>query len=309
MSTILVTGASGFLGRYVVPELLSAGHTVRALVRDDDARQSVLARANAGRDRVEFAAGDVTDAVTLGAAIRGVDAVVHLVAIDKDRNGGKDLDRINTQGTLNVISAAKEAGIRRLVHMGALGVVDDPRLLYARSKARAESAVAGSGLDWTTLKPSLMFGPGDGFFNIVATLLRIPVPVTGMPGNGRARYQPIAAADVARAVRLSLERRESVGQAYELGGPRHFTYRELMSEVMRAMGKRRLVLPIPLALVKVAARVAELLHLWFPASSDQLRQLALDNTTALDSVQRAFGFEPQPMEGSLAYLKRRKKDQ
>ncbi|MFH1475072.1 MAG: NAD(P)H-binding protein, partial [Chloroflexota bacterium] len=239
-----------------------------------------------------------------------VDAVVHLVALARDWNGGKDLLRVNLGGTQSLVAAMEEAGVRRLVHMGALGVADREELNYAKSKARAEAAVRSSGLDWTILKPSLLFGPGDGFFNIVAGLVRVPAPLVPVPGNGRSRFQPIHVGDVALCVRLALERPATIGQAFELGGPRTWTYREMAAEVARAVGKRRLVVPVPIPLIRLAAGTMEALHLrFFPVATDQLRQLALDNVGPLDGVHRAFGFVPRRMEGELLYLRRSKKYQ
>jgi NADH dehydrogenase len=204
------------------------------------------------------------------------------------------------------------SGVRRLVHLGALGVEDREELHYAKSKARAEAAVRASGLDWTILRPSLQFGPGDGFFNIVADLVRVPLPVVPVPGSGRSRFQPIHVADVARCVRLALERPTTIGEALDLGGPRTWTYREITGEVARSLGKRRLIVPVPIPLISLAAGVAELLRLRvFPVATDQLRQLALDNVTDAASVPRAFGFDPRTMEGELRYLRhsRRRQEQ
>jgi NADH dehydrogenase len=170
--------------------------------------------------------------------------------------------------------------------------------------------VRASGLDWTILKPSLLFGPGDGFFNIVAGLVRVPVPLVPVPGNGMSRFQPIHVGDLARCARLALERPETIGAAFELGGPRTWTYREITGEVARALRKRRRVVPMPLPLIRLAAGTMEALHLhFFPVATDQLRQLALDNVGPLDGVQRAFGFAPRTMEGELLYLRHPKRQQ
>lgn len=311
MSTVLVTGASGFVGSYVVPELAAAGHRVVALVRSPAAAEAVRRRLPAAATaNVEVRTGDVLDPATLGAALVGVDAVVHLVAIPRDWNGGRDLLRVNLGGTQNVISAMRQAGVRRLVHLGALGVEDREELHYAKSKARAEAAVRESGLEWTILRPSLLFGPRDGFFNIVADLVRVPAPVVPVPGNGKSRFQPIHVGDVALCVRLALERPETVGRSFDLGGPRYWTYREITEEVARALGKRRAIIPMPIPLIRLVAGTAEALRLrFFPVATDQLRQLALDNVGALDAVHGAFGFVPRKMEGELLYLRLPKKRQ
>jgi len=311
MSTVLVTGASGFVGSHVLPELLGAGHRVVALVRSPKAGEAVLRRLPAALAAgVELRTGDVMEPATLRPALAGVAAVVHLVALARDWNGGKDLLRVNLGGTRDVIAAMQEAGVRRLVHLGALGVADREELHYGKSKARAEAAVRDSGLDWTVLKPSLLFGPRDGFFNIVADLVRVPTPLVPVPGDGKSRFQPIHVGDVALCARLALERPATIGQAFELGGPRTWTYREITREVARAIGKRRLIVPLPIPLIRLAAGMMEALHLrFFPVATDQLRQLALDNVGPLDGVHRAFGFVPRRMEGELLYLRDRKKKQ
>jgi uncharacterized protein YbjT (DUF2867 family) len=310
MSTVLVTGASGFVGSHLLPELLGAGHRVVALVRSAGAGEKVTRRLPAALvANVELRTGDVDRPATLPAALAGVDAVVHLVAIPRDWNGGKQLLAVNLDGTRNLIGAMQVSGVRRLVHLGALGVVDREELHYAKSKARAERAVMESGLDWTILKPSLLFGPGDGFFNIVADLVRLSPGIVPVPGDGRSRFQPLHVGDLALCLRLSLERPETVGHAFELGGPRTWTYREITAEVCRGMGRRRAIIPMPVPLIKLVAGAAEAVHLPFPVATDQLRQLALDNVGPLDGVHSAFGFIPRRMEGELQYLRRRKAQQ
>lgn len=304
MATILLTGASGFVGSHTLPALIDAGHHVRALVRTDAATAKVLARLTPRQQAgVSFAKGDVTEADTLPAAVRGTDVVVHLVAIARDWSGGKDLERINTGGTTNVLAAMQAEGIKRLIHLGAMGVKDDPNLHYSRSKARAEAAVAASGLEWTTLKPSLMWGERDGFFNVIASLVRTAPGVVPIPAGQRSRFQPLDVDDLARVIVQAVERPETTGHAFDLGGPEFWTYEQMVREVLTAMGARRAVLPMPLSLIKMVARTAEAIHLPFPVASDQLRQLASDNASELDVVQRDWAFTPRSMAGNLGYLK------
>ena len=127
----------------------------------------------------------------------GIDAIVHLAAIPRDFDGGQSLRLVNTEGTRNVVHAAREAGVRRFVHQGALAVVDEPDLHYASSKAKAMAIVRDSGLDWTILDPSLLFGPRDGFFNLIAGLVRMSPGVVPITGTGAARFQPLAIDDLA----------------------------------------------------------------------------------------------------------------
>lgn len=310
MATILVTGANGFVGSYVVPALIARGHRVLALVRSEAAAGTVAARlTEADRSSVEARTGDVTRADTLPAALAGADAIVHLAAIPRDRDGGASLRRVNTDGTRNVIAAMQTTGVRRLIHLGALGVADDPRLHYASSKAKAEALVRESGLDWTIVKPSLLWGERDGFFNIIAGLVRLSPGIVPVPGDGSSRFQPISVMDVARVVALSVERPETTRREYELAGPRVWTYREITREVIHTLGAHRAILPMPVPLIALVARLSEALRLPFPVASDQLRQLGLDNVGPADLVEREFGFAPTDMAGQLAYLRRRPKDQ
>ena len=250
MTTVLVTGASGFVGSHLLPELLGAGHRVVALVRSAKAGETVTRRLPADlAANLELRTGDVDRSATLPAALAGVDVVVHLAAIPRDSNGGRKLLAVNLDGTRNLIAAMEASGVRRLVHLGALGVADREELHYAKSKARAERAVMESGLDWTILKPSVLFGPGDGFFNTVANLVRFSPGIVPVPGDGKSRFQPLHVADLALCLRLSLERPQTVGHAFELGGPRTWTYREITAEVCRGMGRRRAIIPMPVPMM------------------------------------------------------------
>ena len=316
MSTILVTGANGFVGSHLVPALIDAGHHVLALVRDDEGAAQVERRlAPAQRAAVETRRGDVTKPDSLPGAVAGADAVLHLAAIPRDWDGGATLRLVNTEGTRNVVAAPTAAGIRRFVHLGALGVIDDPTLHYASSKAKAMALVRDSGLDWTILSPSLLFGPRDGFFNILAGLVRMSPGIVPITGKGDALFQPLAIGDLAKAAVITLGddgtpgNDGTIGREYLLGGPRHWTYREIVEEVLRGMGRRRLLVPMPVALIRLVAGLSEAVHLPFPVATDQLRQLRLDNTGPVDAVRTGFGFDPRPMEGGLTHLRRRAKDQ
>lgn len=310
MTTILVTGANGFVGSHLVPALIGAGHRVQALVRDDEGAAQVVNRlAPDQREALEVRRGDVTRPESLPDALSGAEAVLHLAAISRDWDGGATLRLVNTEGTRNMLGAATTGGVRRFVHLGALAVADEPDLHYASSKAKAMALVRASGLDWTILSPSLLFGPRDGFFNILAGLVRMSPGIVPITGKGDARFQPLAIGDLARAAVMAVGDPATIGREFPLGGPRYWTYRELMEEVLRGMDRRRLLVPMPVALIRLVAAGSEKLRLPFPVATDQLRQLRMDNIGPLDGVQAGFGFEPRPMEGGLTHLRRKMADQ
>jgi uncharacterized protein YbjT (DUF2867 family) len=310
MSTILVTGPNGFVGSHLVPALLDADHRVVALVRDDEGAGQVMRRLTPEQQaRVEIRRGDVTKPDTLAGTLAGADGVLHLVAIPRDWDGGASLRLVNTEGTRNILAAAQEAGVRRFVYLGGLGLVDEPDLHFGSSKAKAMALVRESGLDWTILKPSLVFGPRDGFFNILAGLVRMSPGIVPITGKGNARFQPLAIEDLGRATVLAFADAGTIRREYELGGPRYWTYREIVEEVLRGMGKRRVLMPMPVAVIRLVAGVAEAIRMPFPVATDQLRQLRHDNIGALDGVKVGFGFDPRPMEGGLTHLRVKLRDQ
>jgi len=310
MSTVLVSGANGFVGSHMVPALVDAGHRVIALVRDEAGGAEVLRRLPAAsRAAVEVRHGDVTKPATLPGALVGADAVLHLAAIARDWDNGASLRLVNTEGTRNLVAAATGEGVTRFVHLGALAVVDDPALHYASSKFRAMAIVRESGLRWTILSPSLLFGPRDGFFNILAGLVRMSPGIVPITGKGEARFQPLAIEDLARVAIATLGDDATIGREYPLGGPRTWTYREIVQEVLHGMGKRRLLVPMPVAVIRLVAGLSEAVHLPFPVATDQLRQLKHDNVGPVDSVRTGFGFDPRPMEGGLTHLRRKVSDQ
>ena len=185
-----------------------------------------------------------------------------------------------------------------------LGVADDPKLAYLHSKWRGEEAVRTSSLDWVVLRPSLMFGGGDGFFNLIKTTLRYWSPgIVVVPGAGDARFQPLSVDDLAIGVEKSLAEPARAGSVYELGGPDHLTYGEIVDAVMGATGMRRLKLGVPIPLISALTAVTDRVVPIFPVSHDQIRSLQRPNYTDLDAFEKAFGVRPRPLD--LSYLRGR----
>jgi NADH dehydrogenase len=291
--TVAVVGATGFVGTSVVPQLAGAGYRVVAISRNG-ARRAEWPASVAARS------ADVATGRGLDAAFEGADVAVHLVAIPRQTRG-RSFEQVNVRGTERVVEAARRAGVRRIVHLSVLGVTDDPKLAYLSSKWRGEQAVRESGLEWVVLRPSLLFGPGDGFFNLVKVTLKWWSPgIVAIPGKGDARFQPLAVDDLAIAVERSVADPERAGGIYEIGGPDHVTYREIVNEVMAVTGMRRLKVGIPIPLISALTAVTDRVLPIFPVSHDQISSLQRPNFTEIDAFERAFGVRPRRMD--LSYL-------
>ncbi|MBW3613130.1 MAG: complex I NDUFA9 subunit family protein [Chloroflexi bacterium] len=293
--TIAVIGATGFVGNSVVSHLARAGHRVVALSRDGGRRAG-------WPDSVETRAADVASGAGLSEGLQGADAAVHLVAIPRQTKD-ESFAAVNVRGTQRAVESARGAGVRRFVHLSALGVIDDPKLDFLYSKWLGEQIVRDSDLEWVVLRPSLLFGPGDGFFSLVRTTLKWWSPgIVAIPGDGSARFQPLAVDDLAVAVERSLVDADRAGSVYELGGPEYWTYRQIVDEVMKVTGMRRFRLGMPIPLISALTSVTDRVLPIFPVSHDQIQSLQRPNSTELDAFVRAFGIEPRPFD--VSYLGR-----
>lgn len=297
---ILVTGASGYVGNNLVRRLVAEGKSVRALVHSP---AKAALRLGDIRDQVEIAQGDVTRPDTLRPALEGVNAVVHLVAVAIEKRPG-DYERINTQGTINVVEAAKAAGVRRLINMSQNGA--DSRLPYRflASKGKAQEYVAASGLDWTALRPSVIWGPQDEFANVQARLIKLTPLIFPIVGDGKARFQPVWVGDVVEAVLRCLDDPQTIGHEYGLGGPEVLTYAQIVERVLAALGARRLTIPVPVPLLRPAVKLMELTLPNPPVSTGLLDLLKVDNVVEHNALTEVFGIEPRPFTPeNLSYMR------
>ena len=292
---ILVTGATGFVGRRVVALLAAAGKRVRALTRSESV-------ASALPEGVEGAVGDVLDGDSLRRAMDGVDAVVHLVAVIREQ-GELTFERVNYEGTVGVLAAAQEAGVRRIVCASTIGAASDPTVRYLHSRWMGEQEIIRSGIAYTIVRFSVGFGEGDEFINQLAALVKA-FPLVPVVGDGTAVFQPIWVDDVARCIAESLDRETLEARAVEIGGPDYFTYDELIDVIAETLGVRAAKAHVPVSLMSTGASVLEALSPRPPITREQLKMLAFDHRTELDSVQRHFGFEPRPMRGNIDYIRR-----
>jgi NADH dehydrogenase len=300
MTMILVTGASGYVGNNLVRRLVAQGKAVRALVHSP--ARAALRLADL-RDQIEIFQGDVTRPETLGPALEGVSAIVHLVAVAIEKRPG-DYERINTQGTINVVEAARAAGVRRLINMSQNGA--DSRLPYRflASKGKAQEYVAASGLDWTALRPSVIWGPQDEFANVQARLIKLTPLIFPIVGDGKARFQPVWVGDVVEATARCLDDEQTIGQEYALGGPEVLTYAQIVERVLAALGTRRLTVNVPVPLLRPAVRLMELTLPNPPVSTSLLDLLKVDNVVEHNALTEVFGIEPRPFTPeNLSYMR------
>lgn len=259
---ILVTGASGFVGHHVVRELAAAGMRVRAMVRTARGAQALE-----GVD-CELVRGDVTDPASLRAAARGMRTIVHLVAILEGSPAA--FERVMAVGTGNLVEAARESDVRRIVLMSALGTGPGATVPYFRAKWAAEQAVASSGVDHAVLRPSFVFGVDGGALPRLLRVARL-APVTPVIGPGTQRIQPIWIDDLARGVRIAVEA-EGTAAPFELGGPETVTWSELWRRLKTSLGTRRPTVHVPFWLARGPAALLERIPPTL-LTRDQLRML------------------------------------
>ncbi len=274
---VTVFGGAGFVGRYVVRALAQRGYRVRVAVRRPDLAGHLQPMGGVGQIHAIQANLRYPDSVAR--AIAGSDAVVNCVGI-LVKTGAQTFDAVHTAGAQAIAKAAKEAGIRRLVHISAIGADKNSRGAYGRSKAAGETAVLAEVPEAVILRPSIIFGREDGFFNRFAAMARMS-PMLPLIGGGSTRFQPVYVGDVAAAVVAAVEGRATPGTVYELGGPEVLTFRQLLDRTQEWTGRERCYLRLPFGLAKFAAALtAPLPNTMRPLTVDQVAMLQTDNVVS-----------------------------
>lgn len=293
-----IIGGTGFVGGYLVDALLANGHEVNVLVRpgsEDKVRQPA---------RVNLVQGDLDSTAALSDVLQGCDAVIYNVGLLREfPRRGITFEQTQYQGVVDTVAAAQHAGIKRLLLMSAIGV-KDPGTRYQATKRRAEIHALDSGLDVTVLRPSVIFGDPRGTMEFATQLfqdmIKPPLPAVAFPG---VRMSPINIADVADAFCASLRDDSTIGQTIELAGPETLDWREIVQRVAAAAGKSKIVLTMPLWVMRVGATLFDWLP-FYPVTRDQLTMLEEGNTGTADAVERLIGREALPFTpDSLRYLK------
>jgi uncharacterized protein YbjT (DUF2867 family) len=298
---ITVLGASGFIGRYVVRDLAREGAVIAACCRHASSAGFLRPMGDVGQ--IGTFSADLRDGRALAAVIAGADAVVNLVGILFER-GKQRFDVVHHRGPGQLAALAKSAGVKRFVHVSALGADRNSTAAYGRTKAEGEAAVRAAFPGAIILCPSLVFGPEDAFFNRFAAMARFS-PALPLIGGGTTKFQPVYVGDVAAAVAAVLSRDDTDVRTYELAGPAVFTMRQLFELILHVIGRKRLLMPVPFGLATLEAFFLE----WLPKpllTRDQVRVLRHDSVASSGAPGLAeLGITPKALELVLpSYLDR-----
>ncbi|MBX2806013.1 MAG: complex I NDUFA9 subunit family protein [Hyphomicrobiales bacterium] len=297
-SSALVTvfGGSGFLGRYVVQALAKNGCRVRVAVRRPN--QAVHLQTQGGVGQIHAVQANLRYEDSVKRALEGADAAVNLVGILQP-SGKQSFEAVQAEGAGTFAQAAKEAGAKALVHVSAIGADPKSTAAYARSKARGEELIRERFSQSVILRPSIVFGTEDEFFNRFASMARF-TPALPLFGGGRTRFQPVYVGDVAKAVVAGLDGRARDGVPYELGGPSTYTFKELLDLIGEYTNRKRGYVSVPFWAAKMQAALLQLLP-GAPLTVDQVRMLQSDNVVSSDAIREArtlkeLGIDPQAVE-------------
>jgi uncharacterized protein YbjT (DUF2867 family) len=286
---ILITGATGYIGRHLVARLVAQGERPRCLVREMNRAKRILPA-----DKVELVQGATTSPASLDAAVQGVDTIVHAAFLTADRkqSTGNEYEKTNVQGTANLIQAAKKAGVKRVIEIGGLGTRPDKPGSYMQGRYLAEKMLKENGLDWTIIQPSVLFGKNAPFIKGLVDLIRTS-PVVPLIGGGKIMFQPIYVEDVVTVIIKVLEDPVSTAnKTYTIGGPAYYSFTQIIDALLQATHKQRIKVPAPTSLVGVGAAVMEAVLPKPPLTKAAMALFTFDNTTDLHSVERDFGFTP-----------------
>jgi NADH dehydrogenase len=295
---VTVFGGSGFVGRHTVRALARAGWRIRVATRRPN--MGFFLRPLGSVGQIGFIKCDVADADSVLAAMAGSDAAVNLVGILFQR--GQSFEKVQAEGAEHIARAAAAARARALVHVSAIGSGAESDSGYARTKAEGEAAVRAAFPEAVILRPSVIFGPEDSFFNKFANLARF-LPFLPSIGGGKTRFQPVFVGDVAAAIVKTLDLAEARGRVYELGGPTIYSFKQLMQIILKEIGRKRLLLSVPFALAKWKALFLQLMPR--PVLTvDQVRLLKTDNVAAPTALGLAdLGITPTSVEAVVpSYL-------
>lgn len=304
---VAIIGGTGFVGSYIVDALMSAGHDVSLLCREGS--ESKLPR----DDLFRTVTGDVSSTDALDAVVEGCDAAIYCIGIMREfPRRGVTFEGLQYQGVVRTVAAAKQAGAARFLLMSANGV-KVPGTPYQETKKRADDHLLSSGLVATIFRPSVIFGDPRGKMEFATQLYQQmvapPLPAAGFfkgfnPGEGQILMSPVYVEDVAQAFAVSLTRTGAAGQIHELGGPEAISWSEMIRRIAKATGREKLIVPVPIAAMKMAAMVLDRVP-QFPVTRDQLTMLEEDNVADSDTIRALIERAPLPFTAqNLDYLEK-----
>jgi uncharacterized protein YbjT (DUF2867 family) len=292
---ILITGGNGYVASQIIGQL----------ARDNEENVMALVRSEAQFNKVRMSGavpvkGDVTDARSLDVALQGVDRVIHLAAVNRDR-GASTMQAVNAQGAINLVEAAKRAGVKHIVTVVGLGADRNKPYPLARTQGIGVDCLMQSGIPYTVLEASVIFGPGDEFINTLAALARIP-PFMVVPGNGLSKFQPIAVQDVAACAIRSLSTAGAMNQRLQICGDEVMTLEAIIDTILHELKLRRLKVHMPVPILRVAVGLMDKLLPRAPITPSLLAQLGVDNVATRNSTQSVLGVKPMRLADGIAYV-------
>ena len=296
-----VFGGSGFIGRYVVRDLAVRGWLVRAAVRRPD--EALFLKTSGALGQITPVAANIRDRASVMRAVAGAETVINLVGILHE-SGPQKFQPVQAEGPRIIAEESAKSGVRHLVHVSAIGADSNSSSAYARTKAAGEAGVRQAFPGATILRPSIVFGPEDDFFNRFAQMAMLS-PALPLIGGGTTRFQPVYVGDVANAVMKAIETPDAAGKTYELAGPKAYTFAELLRLMLTEIGRQRLLLPLPFPIASLMGSVMQCLP--NPQlTADQVRLLKRDNVPSAGSAGLSdLGITPTAVEAIIpTYLDR-----
>lgn len=296
---VLISGGTGFIGRILLRQIVDLGIEVRSLLKP-----SHLSPRLPRGIPFDVAISSLADHRGIRAAYSGVSIVIHLASREHYGPREYNSDR-EIEGTRNLVEAAAEAGVERFVFLSHLGVNQTSAYTVLRTKAIEEEIIRKSGVPYTIIRSSIVFGPEDYFTTSIATQLSLLPFIHLLPGNGDTLVQPLWVNDLTTAITWTLDDPATLGQTYEVGGPEFLTYRQVLELVMTTLSLRRILVPFRPPYLRISTRIMERIFRVPPITSFWLDYLAMNRTTDLSSLPRVFSLQPTRMESNLGYLKNR----
>jgi len=296
---LFITGATGFIGRTLVRQLSSIGYPLRALIRP-----SLQSPRLPKGVPVEVAVVSLADKRGLRAALRDVDVIIHLASAENQGSRGSLLTA-DIQGTENLVEAASDAGVDRLVYLSHIGAARASAYPAFKAKGIAEEHIRNGKVPYTILRSSLVYGPEDHFTNNISRLIRSSFGVFPIPSGGRTVVQPVWVEDLVTCILWSLENENTLNQVFELGGSEFFTLQQIIENIMETTRRKRFLIPLSPITLRAMTVFLEGVVPGFPISSFWLDYFAVNRTCAVDSMPRIFGLMPARFTYRLDYLIRK----